>query len=930
MNPLAYLNNAHPAYVDTLVQQYHADPESVDPSWRMFLAGFDYARSSIPTATTSGDANHIEKEMRVLNLINGYRTRGHFFTRTNPVRKRRNYLPTLDLETFDLSDDDWQTEFQAGREIGLGPATLAKIVTHLQQTYCRSIGLEYVFVRKPDRVKWIQRKMESTQATPNYTREDKLHIFEKLNQAVSFENFLHSKYVGQKRFSLSGGETLIPALDALIERGGQLGVKEIELGMAHRGRLNVLANIMQKSYREILAEFEGGSFADGVYEGDVKYHNGFSSDYRTRSGQSIHLTLAPNPSHLEAVGPVVEGMARAKIDKRFGGDYNKILPVVIHGDAAIAGQGIVYEVIQMSLLPAYRTGGTIHIVINNQVGFTTNYLDGRSSTYCTDVAKVTLSPVFHVNADDVEAVNFAMETAVEYRQTFHTDVFIDLLGYRKYGHNESDEPRYTQPSLYEAIADHPDPRQIYSAKLREEKVIDDDYESASDASLRERLADGLKEAREKEIVPEISTLKDDWRDFRPPLDSDFLSSPVTGVDLDTLRTIGRNIFTIPPDIKVFPKIRRLYEQRLQKLESARDCDWAIVELLAYASLVNEGYPVRMSGQDCERGTFSHRHAILTLAEVSSVPHADKSYSPMKHVSKNQAKFEIYNSNLSEYGVVGFEYGYAMANPIGLVIWEAQFGDFANGAQTIFDQFMSSAAAKWKRQNGLTLYLPHGYEGQGPDHSSARAERFLNMCANNNIQVVNCTTPANLFHVLRRQVLRPFRIPLVLFTPKSLLRHPQCVSSLSDLGPGTRFQEVIDDPAVDPKKVQAVMFCWGKIYYELLDRRAAEQRDDVAIVRLEQVYPLPLQQLSDLIEKYRSKSKKQLRFIWVQEEPANMGPWPFLRRNFTLARTWPVMRKESANTATGFYKQHQIEQQAVIDAAFAKATEDLNPDDGFRK
>lgn len=937
MSELTYLRNADPRYIEALYRDYLDDPNSVDIGWQRFFEGFQYAsRDGQPAAAVSdtkekavvptGDSESIRKEFRVLNLIQGYRTRGHFFTKTNPVRKRRTYQPTLDLENFGLDESDLDTVFQAGTEIGLGPTTLRDIVDHLQTTYCRSIGAEYMFVRKPEVVEWLQHRMESTRNFPNFSIDDKKHILHKLNQAVVFENFLHTKYVGQKRFALTGGETLIPGLDAIIEKGADLGVEEFVIGMAHRGRLNVLANTINKSYEEIFSEFEGITFDEAIFEGDVKYHMGYSNDVITRSGKKVHIALAPNPSHLEAVNPVVEGMARAKIAKRYHRDETKLVPILIHGDAAIAAQGVVYEVTQMSQLRGYRTGGTIHLVINNQIGFTTNYLEGRSSTYCTDVAKVTRSPVFHVNADDVEAVVFAIQMAVEFRQEFKTDVFIDLLGYRRYGHNEMDEPRFTQPDLYKAIANHDDPRTIYYENLIASDEVEKGLANEMENEFQEMLNYRLNRTKKDRIVSKVSSLQSDWSGFRMPKDEDFQESPKTGVKKNELIELGKKVFTIPEEKNVFPKIRRLYDGQRNKFLKDDKLDWAICETLAYATIVNEGTPIRISGQDSERGTFAHRHAVLKIVgddSDDSADHVEDNFVPLQNIREGQGSFDVYNSPLSEYGVLGFEFGYAMAHPKGLVVWEAQFGDFANGAQIIIDQFITCSQVKWRRVNGLVLYLPHGYEGQGPEHSSARMERFLNLCANNNMQVVNCSTPANFFHVLRRQMHQPFRIPLIVFTPKSLLRHPRCVSSIDDLAVGTgRFREVIDDDTVDPANVQAVMFCSGKVYYEILARREQEKRDDIAIVRLEQIYPLPTNQLQQVIDRYKSQSKKELRFMWVQEEPENMGAWPFLRRKFTQARTWPITRKESATTATGFNYVHNKEQKELLDRAFAKAGEEI--------
>lgn len=907
MDKFSYLSNAHPEYIETIYKEYLQDPETVDIGWRKFFEGFEFAQTMSNGSSNGGIQVERRKEVNVLNLINAYRTRGHLFTKTNPVRERRKYQPTLDLENFDLSEKDLMTEFEAGHEIGIGKATLGAIIDHLKETYCRSIGAEYMFIRVPERVKWLQNRMESTRNIPQFNIEEKRHILDKLNQAVVFENFLHTKYVGQKRFSLSGGETLIPALDAIIQKGAALGVSEFVLGMAHRGRLNVLANILGKSYQDIFAEFEGVEYEDGVFEGDVKYHLGFSSNINTATGKQVHLNLVANPSHLEAVNPVTEGIVRAKIDKRYAGDANKIVPILIHGDAAIAGQGISYEVIQMSLLNGYSTGGTVHLVINNQIGFTTNYLDGRSSTYCTDVAKTTLSPVFHVNGDDVEAVALAIVMAMEYRQKFHTDVFIDILGYRKYGHNEADEPRFTQPNLYKAIAKHPDPRQIYENALIQSGSMEKGMAQEMVKEFQNMLQMRLNEAKNRTKATDISTFKVDWSGYRKPTDEDFVYSPETGVDEKTLLEIGKKIFTIPEDVNVFRKIRNLYNDREKRVAEKVNLDWAIGETLAYGSLVEENIPIRISGQDSERGTFSHRHAVLRIEET------EESYVPLNNISQDQARFQIYNSFLSEYAVLGFEFGYATANPKGLTIWEAQFGDFANGAQIIIDQFISSGEAKWKRYNGLAVFLPHGYEGQGPEHSSARIERFLTLCAQNNMIVANCTTPANLFHVLRRQMVYPFRIPLIIFTPKSLLRHPKCISPLKDFAAGTKFKEVIDDEYVDPKKVKRVLFCSGKVYYDLLERQEAEKRDDVAVIRLEQIHPLPVKQLEDLVSKYSNAEK----YFWVQEEPENMGPWSYLRRKMQVARTMLISREASATPATGFNKQHQKEQQSIVDIAFGK-------------
>jgi 2-oxoglutarate dehydrogenase E1 component len=908
MDKFSYLGNADVNAIEAMYQQYLQNPDSVDESWANFFKGFDFARSNYQDGESNQIPENVRKEFAVISLINGYRTRGHLFTKTNPVRERRKYSPTLDIENFGLSKADLETVFQAGTQIGIGPAKLKDIVAHLEQTYCQSIGAEYMYIRNPEIIEWLQKKMESTKNTPNYSLEEKKVILNKLNQAVVFENFLHTKFVGQKRFSLEGLETLIPALDAICEKGADLGVEDFVIGMAHRGRLNVLANILNKTYKDIFAEFEGYLTEDGDTNGDVKYHLGYSSDLLTNKGKKIHLSLTPNPSHLEAVNPVVEGIARAKIDKFHNGDLSKVCPILIHGDAAIAGQGIVYETIQMSLLDAYKTGGTVHIVANNQVGFTTNYLDGRSSTYCTDVAKVVLSPVFHVNADDVEAVVFACELAMEFRQRFKRDIFIDLLGYRRYGHNEGDEPRFTQPILYKIIEKHPNPREIYVKKLTEQGAIEAELAKEMDKKFRELLNQMLNEAKQEEKAKVTSFLEGYWSGLRMATDKDFEKSPDTAVDKNLFLDLAKKSVILPEGKKFFNKTRKLFADRAAMIEK-NSYDWAMGELMAYATLMYEGYKVRISGQDVERGTFSHRHAVVKIED------SEEEYVPLNNLGTKE-KLEIYNSLLSEYAVLGFEYGYALASPYSLTIWEAQFGDFFNGAQIIVDQFISSGEYKWRKMNGLVMLLPHGYEGQGPEHSSARIERFLQQCADNNIQIVNCTTPANFFHVLRRQLHRPFRKPLIVFTPKSLLRHPKCVSTIEDFTTTGGFKEVIDDVTAYPKEVTKLIFCTGKIYYELLAQKEAINAKDIALIRLEQLYPLPLNQINEIVKKY-SNAKN---YIWAQEEPENMGAWTFI---YTRLRHIPfeyIGRPESASPATGYYKIHIKQQQEILEKVFDKKLE----------
>ncbi|WP_367210202.1 2-oxoglutarate dehydrogenase E1 component [Sphingobacterium sp. R2] len=912
MDNLTYLSNADSAYVDGLYQSYKQDPQSVDFGWQKFFEGFDFGQNAGGTTSSVGEATpeHVLKEINVLNMINGYRDRGHLFTHTNPVRERRKYYPGKELETFGLAEADMSTVFNAGVEVGLGPATLKDIRQLVEDTYCRSIGAEFKYIRNPEKIKWLQDRMEADRNMPKFSLDTKKRILNKLNHAVVFENFLGTKFLGQKRFSLEGAESLIPALDSVIEKGAEIGIQEFVIGMAHRGRLNVLTNIMGKSYKSVFSEFEGKTYADDPevnFGGDVKYHLGFSSEVKTNDGKSVHLSLAPNPSHLETVDPIVEGMVRSKIDFKYDGDSSKIAPIIIHGDAAIAGQGVVYEVTQMSKLDGYKTGGTVHIVINNQIGFTTNYKDARSGTYCTDVAKITSSPVFHVNGDDAESVVYAINLAVEYRQKYKTDVFIDLLCYRRFGHNEADEPKFTQPLLYKLIDKHPNPKEVYAKKLISEGSIDEAYSKTIEKEFKAALQTKFEESKTVEVLTEeIPMFKGAWEGLRPAKKGEVLTtSDKTKVEKDLFLKLAKEITTLPADKKFFRKITRLFEDRAKMIDTD-SYDWAMGELMAYATLLDQGNRVRISGQDVQRGTFSHRHAVLTLED------SEEKYVPLAHV-KGGDKFSIYNSLLSEYAVLGFEYGYASSNPNSLTIWEAQFGDFYNGAQIIVDQYLSSAETKWKRSNGLVMMLPHGMEGQGPEHSSARIERFLELCADENMILANCTLPANYFHLLRRQLVREFRKPLIVFTPKSLLRHPKVVSPLKDFTEGV-FQEVIDDVNVSAEDVKRVLFCSGKVYYDLLEKQEADKRKDVAIVRIEQLFPIPTDQLKAIRKKY-TKAKE---FVWVQEENENMGAWSYYCRKLMgteIAFTGFVARKESGSTATGYMKQHVAQQAAILNKSF---------------
>jgi len=911
MDRFAFLGNTSINTIEEIYSQYLQDPESVDETWRNFFKGFEFAQKHYPVS--GREAEVFDKEFKVINLIDAYRKRGHLFTKTNPVRSRRQYTPTLELENFGLSEADLDQKFQAGNRIGIGVARLRDIVDHLSQTYCRSIGAEYMFIRNPEITTWLQEKMEATRNTPQFKPEERKHIYDHLKHAVGFESYIHKKFIGQKRFSLEGAESIIPAMDAIIERGADLGIEEFIIGMSHRGRLNVLANILEKPVEDIFAEFLGEQYDESIALGDVKYHLGYGNKVRTDSGREVMLNMAPNPSHLEAVDPIVEGISKAKIYHNYNHQYDKLAPILIHGDAAIAAQGVVYETIQMSQLPGYRTGGTIHLVINNQVGFTTNYLEARSSTYCTDVAKVTKSPIFHVNGDDVESVIYTIRLAMEYRQKFYTDVFIDLLSYRKHGHNEGDEPRFTQPLLYKAISKHPNPRDIYSDFLSREGIVNKETIKQEEKTFNEWLDQKLEQAKQIEKVHIKQFLLEDWQNILRKNAKDFKKPTDTNIGLDKLKMIAGQINHLPADRKFFKKVDKLIGERQKMVEQDR-LDWGMAELLAYGTLVDEGFPVRISGQDSERGTFSHRHSSLTLENK------EEKYIPLKHVSENQAEFHIFNSPLSEYGVMGFEYGYALATPQGLTIWEAQFGDFNNMAQAIIDQYISSAEEKWGLMNGITLLLPHGYEGQGPEHSSARMERFLTLSVNNNMQIVNCTTPANFYHVLRRQVHRNFRVPLIVFTPKSLLRHNRAVSTMEQLA-GEKFLEVIDDEQVDVDQVQRVVFCSGKIYYDLLERKEHFDARDIALVRIEQLYPFPEEYIRQIIQKY----SQTVSWLWVQEEPENMGAWKYIRdefRNLNI-QLQGLARQASASPAVGLYSLHQTEQNEILGRVFRKCTCDRN-------
>jgi len=865
MDKLSYIFNAEPAYIDSIYAQYTQDPESIDTDWRLFFEGFEFHTGN---GDVSGGGAINTKEFSVLGIINGFRMRGHLLSDTNPVRQRKDRKPNLDLADYNLTEADLDTPFAAGAEIGLPGGTLKQIIAKLTQIYCGTIGFEYAHIESREKREWLKSKIETRALAGGYglDMDTKKRILDKLNGAVIFEKFLHTKYIGQKRFSLEGGESTIPALDAIINEAGNTGVEEIVIGMAHRGRLNVLANIMGKTYDQIFNEFEGTAIPEQSFgDGDVKYHLGFESQVDTDGGKKVHL---------------------------------------IHGDAAVAGQGVVFETVQMSQLEGYYTGGTIHLVINNQIGFTTNWDDARSSTYCTAAASLVQAPVFHVNGDDPEAVVFAVTLATEYRQKFNSDVFIDMVCYRKHGHNEGDDPKFTQPFLYNVIDNHKNPRELYVEKLISRGDIQQKLAEELETTFWSLLQDRLNKVKQKTVKYTYQKPEEAWRKLKFTTDvKDAESSPNTGISKAKFDKIIKHLMSYPEGLTPLPKVERLQKGK-KKLIDAKQMDWALAELAAYSSILIEGKDVRMSGQDVKRGTFSHRHAIFNDKETF------EEFNRLDNIDPKQGQFRIFNSLLSEFAVLGFEYGYSLANPNSLVLWEAQFGDFYNGAQTMVDQFVSAGESKWQRMSGLVMLLPHGNEGQGPEHSSARLERFLTMCADFNMTVANFTTPANLFHALRRQLARPFRKPLVVMSPKSLLRHPMCVSPFEDFSTKTGFQEVIVDDKVSAKKAKRHLICSGKVYYDLVKYRDENPKHaDVAITRLEQLYPYPEKQISKLLKSHKVPT------FWVQEESQNMGAWQYLLRYWRHTDIKVVSRGYTASPSTGFKKIHDAQQADLLKRAF---------------
>lgn len=924
MKDFSYITGATPEYIESLYQEFTKDSTMVDPEWKKFFEGFDFAvNNDIAAAGSDGAAaqvngSHLEKELIVLEYIRDFRKRGHLEATTNPIRPRKDRKARIAPSDFNFTEADMETEFFAGKLIGMKNAKLKDIIAKLRQIYTGNVGIEYTYINDTEKCQWVQRTYEELMQTP-LSIEQRQRILEKLNEGVIFEKFLNTKFIGQKRFGLEGGEATIAALDTIINQAAGEGVQEVVIGMAHRGRLNILANILKKTYQQIFSEFEGNMPEDVTMgSGDVKYHLGFSSTITTPEGKPINVQLAPNPSHLEAVNPVVEGFARAKADTLYGKEYDKVLPILIHGDAAVAGQGIIYELLQMSKLEGYYTGGTIHFVINNQIGFTTDFDDARSANYCTSIASMVQSPVLHVNGDDAEAVVKCCMLATAYRQRYNDDIFIDMVCYRKHGHNEGDEPKFTQPQLYALIDKHPNPREVYTEYLKKHGDADAvKLAKKMETRFWDEMQDRLDEVKQNPLPYKYQKPELWWKELSKAKASDFEQSPDTHIGAEQFDTYFNKLMQWPEYFSPLRKVEKLIQDKKKTFDKSKKVDWATGELLAYASLLAEGHDVRLSGEDVKRGTFSHRHAVI-YDQNNNQP-----YNRLSKLSDKQATPYIYNSLLSEYAVLGFEYGYAMANPNNLVIWEAQYGDFVNGAQIIIDQYISSAEQKWTYMSGLVLLLPHGYEGSGPEHSSARLERFLQNCAEYNMVITNVTTSANFFHVLRRQLAWNFRKTLVNFSPKANIRHARSYSDLEEFTTGG-FRELIDDPNVkSATKVKRVLLCSGKMYFDLSEKQLTDKREDIAVVRLEQLYPLPLTQLQALRKRY-----KNAEWVWVQEEPQNMGALWYLQMQLCTHdgvignsdAVFPmryISRPASAATATGFAKKHAIEQNELIEKAFTQ-------------
>jgi 2-oxoglutarate dehydrogenase, E1 component len=952
------LSGANAPYIADLYVRYIDDPGSVDPGWASFFAGLadeaglvrsevrgaswaphlpafgnggPSAAAAVPTPerlATAGVGSSdtraaILDSVRALMIIRVFRVRGHLMAKLDPLGlEGKKYHPELDPKTYGFLEADMDRPIFLDNVLGLETATMRQIMVMLHETYCGPIGVEFMHIQHPDQKAWIQQRIEGIRNQTDFTVKGRTTILQRLIEAEEFEKFLNVKFTGTKRFGLDGGEATIPALEQILKRGSQLGVKEVVLGMAHRGRLNVLANIMMKPYVAIFSEFQGhAAKPDDVQgSGDVKYHLGTSAD-RSFDGNDIHLSLTANPSHLEAVDPVVLGKVRAKQNQRGDAAHDEVVGLLIHGDAAMAGQGLVAEVFGLSELKGYLTGGTIHFCINNQIGFTTSPSYSRSSPYPTDIGKAVQAPIFHVNGDDPEAVVHASRIATEFRQEFKRDVVIDMFCYRRFGHNEADEPSFTQPVMYRTIGKMPSTRQIYGERLIREKVLSADEVEEIGTATRNRLQEAF-EAAPNYKPNKADWLQGSWAGLKTLAGEEELRNDETWVSEALLKDIGRALTSYPEGFNVHRKLIRVLDARRDMVESGENLDWAMGEALAFGSLLAEGVHVRLSGQDSGRGTFSHRHAVLVDQQTET------RYIPLNNISDGQAAFEVIDSPLSEASVLGFEYGYSLVEPDALVLWEAQFGDFANGAQMIIDQFIASGESKWLRLSGLVMLLPHGFEGQGPEHSSARIERYLQLCAEDNIQVLNCTTPANYFHALRRQIRRNYRKPLIIFSPKSLLRHKLAVSPLSAFGPETKFNRVLPevDPIAEDAKVRRIVFCSGKVYYDLLQERRQRGIEDVALVRVEQLYPWPRNKVVEQLDKYPNAE-----LVWCQEEPANNGAWQFVlprlinileeRRRRRIVPFY-VGRKAAASPATGLFKTHDKEQRRLVEEALTVGVESL--------
>jgi 2-oxoglutarate dehydrogenase E1 component len=927
MKSLTLSTNANAAAIEAAYDAWLNNPDSVDPTWRAFFQGFSLGSGGqLPINAAIVGQNAVQagvnildsaKQSCVLRLIEAYRAHGHRQAHLDPLSAPPAPQPLLDPKLYGLEENDLAESFSIGTYKGGGQMRLGDLIASLSRCYCGHVGVEYLHMQDDDARTWLQTRMESVENQPGFDRDRKIRILRRLHKAELFERFLHTKYVGQKRFGLEGGETLIAALDALIEHCPEAGVEEIVMGMAHRGRLNVLTSIMRKPFELLFEQFSENYLPDTVAgDGDVKYHLGYEAVLETSDGKTIEMRLAANPSHLEAVDPVVEGKTRARQRILNDTERRKVLPLLVHGDAAFAGQGIIAETLNYSQLPGYRTGGTLHFVINNQIGFTTLPSDARSTRYCTDVAKMIEAPIFHVNGDDPEAVCAVILLALDFRVTFHRDIVIDMVCYRKHGHNESDEPAFTQPTLYRTIASHPSVASLYTTKLVADGSITEPEGEAIRAEYNAALEDNLTKAKaseQRKSAMRAAIEADPRAAFRGStaiFQPAYNFHPVpTGVSHELLAKVIQGLTTLPEGFTANTKIKRFLDARSNALKEGGPVDWSLGEALAFGSLMLEGTPVRLSGQDCERGTFSQRHAVLYDTETRA------SYTPLNHLAPDQARFCVYNSVLSEASVLGFDYGYSLDYPKMLCIWEAQFGDFANGAQVIIDQFISSSESKWQRASGLVLLLPHGYEGQGPEHSSARLERFLQLCAEDNIQVVNITTPANFFHALRRQRRRDFRKPLIVMSPKSLLRHPSAVSHLKDFEEGS-FQEILDDPLWEnsAQRPGRLVLCSGKVYYDLVESRARNKVEDTAIVRIEQLYPLHGNRLLQLADNYSGA-----RIVWCQEEPQNMGAWSFIApelENIFGRRPAYAGRDAAASPAIGTLALHRLELTLLLKDAFS--------------